>query len=79
MTLEEEFQSISEAANRALEQLEPELELLKGKKQRAQDALLKAIQEKDADPEIQASRFYQDQEKEYQKEYRIQVSRQQAK
>lgn len=78
LTLEEEFQSISEAANRALEQLEPELELLKGKKQRAQDALLKAIQEKDADPEIQASRFYQDQEKEYQKEYRIQVSRQQS-
>lgn len=75
---EEEYQRMSETANRALEQLEPQLEALTEKKQRAQDALLRAIQEKDADPEVQASQFYRDQEKEYQKEYRHQVSRQQA-
>ena len=77
LTLEEEYQRMSETANRALEQLEPQLEAWKEKKQRAQDALLRALQEKDADPEVQASQFYQDQEKEYQKEYRHQVSRQQ--
>lgn len=78
LTLEEEYQRKSETANRALEQLEPQLEAWKEKKQRAQDALLRAIQEKDADSEVQASQFYRDQEKEYQKEYRHQVSRQQA-
>lgn len=78
LTLEEENRRIAEAANRALAQLEPELELLKEKKQRAQVARDKAIREKDEDPEIQASQFYQDQEKEYQKDYRIQVNRQQC-
>lgn len=78
LVLEEEYQRISEAANRALEQLVPDLELLKEKKQRAQDTLIKAIREKDEDPEVQASQFYQEQEKEYQKDYRIQVSRQQT-
>lgn len=77
LTMEEKYERMSEAANRALEQLEPQLEMCKEKKQRAQGALLKALQEKDADPEVQASQFYRDQEKEYQREYRHQVSRQQ--
>lgn len=78
LVLEEEYQCISEAADRALSQLGPELVLLKEKKKRAQDALIKAMREKDEDPEVQASQFYQDQEKEYQTDYRTQVRRQQA-
>lgn len=76
LTQEEEYQKQVEAANLALEQLEPELEALRERQQQAQDALSQAIQDRDEDPEIQATRFYQEQEKELSKQYREQVRRQ---
>ncbi len=76
ITQEEEYQSIAETANRILEKLEPELDALKEKYQQAQDALLKALQARNENPEVQATQFYRDQEKDYQKQYREQVRRQ---
>ncbi len=75
-TQEEEYQKQAEAANLALEQLEPELEALRERQQQAQDALNQAIQNRDEDPEVQATKFYRDQEKELAKQYREQVKRQ---
>lgn len=76
LTQEEEYQSIAETANRILEKLEPELDALTEKHQQAQDALLEALQARNENPEVQATRFYRDQEKDYQKQYREQVKRQ---
>ena len=76
LTQEEEYQKQAEMANLALEQLEPELEALRERQQQAQDALSQAIQNRDEDPEVQATRFYRDQEKELAKQYREQVKRQ---
>lgn len=76
LTQEEEYQSIAEAANRNLKKLEPELYALTEKHQQAQDALLEALQARNENPEVQATRFYRDQEKDYQKQYREQVKRQ---
>jgi len=75
--LEEQYQHTAEEANRTLEHLEPQLQTLKEKRQRAQDALLKALQDKETDKQVQASAFYQEQEKELSIEYRSQVNRQQ--
>ena len=76
LTQEEEYQKQAETANLALEQLEPELEVLRERQQQAQDALSEAIRNRDEDPEIQATKFYQEQEKELSKQYREQVRRQ---
>jgi hypothetical protein len=78
LSLEEAYQQTSEGANRKLEHLEPQREALKDKRQRAQDALLKALQDKDENKQVQASAFYKDQETELSREYRTQVQRQQA-
>ncbi len=75
LTQEEEYQRIAEAANRILEQLEPELITLQDRYQQAQDALRKALQDRDENPEVQATQFYREQEKDYQKQYREQVKR----
>ena len=76
LTQEEEYQKQAEAANLALEQLEPELETLRERQQQAQDALNQAIKNRDEDPEVQATEFYREQEKELSKQYREQVRRQ---
>ena len=76
MTQEEEYQKQAETANLALDQLEPELETLRERQQQAQDALSQAIRNRDEDPEIQATKFYQEQEKDLSKQYREQVRRQ---
>jgi len=76
LTQEEEYQKQAETANLALEQLEPELESLRERQQQAQDALSQAIQNRDEDPEVQATKFYREQEKELSKQYREQVRRQ---
>lgn len=76
LTQEEEYQKQAETANLALEQLEPELETLQERRQQAQDALSQALQNRDKDPEIQATKFYREQEKELSKQYREQVRRQ---
>lgn len=73
---EEEYQRIVETANRALEQLEPELNSLRERYRQAQDLLLQARQDRDANPEMRATQFYQEQEKDCQKQYREQVKRQ---
>lgn len=76
LTQEEEYQKQAETANLALEQLEPELETLRERQQQAQDALSQAVRNRDEDPEIQATKFYQEQEKDLSKQYREQVKRQ---
>ena len=75
LTQEEEYQKQAETANLALEQLEPELESLRERQQQAQDALSQAIQHRDEDPEVQATKFYREQEKELSRQYREQVRR----
>lgn len=75
--LEEQYRRICEEADHTLEHLKPQLESLKEKKQRAQDALLIAMQDKEGDKQVQASKFYREQEKELSAEYRAQVHRQQ--
>lgn len=75
LTQEEEYQKQAETANLALEQLEPELETLRERQQQAQDALSQAIQSRDEAPEVQATQFYREQEKELSKQYRDQVRR----
>ncbi len=76
LTQEEEYQKQAETANLALEQLEPELETLRERQQQAQDALNQAIKNRDEGPEVQATEFYREQEKELSKQYREQVRRQ---
>ena len=76
LTQEEEYQKQAETANLALEQLEPELENLRERQQQAQDALSQAIQNRDEDPEVQATKFYREQEKDLSRQYREQVRRQ---
>ena len=75
LTQEEEYQKQAETAHPALEQLEPELESLRERQQQAQDALSQAIQHRDEDPEVQATKFYREQEKELSRQYREQVRR----
>lgn len=75
LTQEEEYQKQAETANLALEQMEPELESLRERQQQAQDALSQAIQHRDEDPEVQATKFYREQEKELSRQYREQVRR----
>lgn len=74
--LEEDLQRRSETANRELERLYPERTALEEKKNHARDEWMRALQDKDSNPEVQASKFYQDQEKQYAKDLRAQVNRQ---
>ena len=74
--LEEQYQRTAEQTNLELERLEPELKALKDRREQAQAALQDALQNYNDDPMSQASKFYEDQEKELGRQYREQVHRQ---